>query len=447
MAADAIGNIHFDDVRSMHILAALSGGADSVALVHLLHRHADAYNLKITAAHFHHGIRGEQADADAQFCRKLCKGLEIELIEGRADVLLLARESGQGLETAAREARYTFLRAAMAQCGADVIALAHHMDDQAETVLMHLMRGAGPEGACGMARLKDGLYRPLLDIAKAQLVQFLENEAIPWREDATNAVSDNPRNALRLNVLPEIEKSYPSAAKAIARYARAARIESDYIAREAERFLRDHLERGPYGQRLLLDGSEDEALVRRSIRKICGSGLDAEKTDALVVLVRKKRGKMEINANLLAERTPGALYFLPKAMQKPAPVELKIPGETTLDGICRILAEPGNFSMDADDPYTEIFDAAALEGACLRTRREGDRIYPLGAPGEKLLSDYLTDKKIDRPLREFLPLIANEGNIIWACGTGMTHAARVKNETQRIVRLTIKPITDEKPEE
>ena len=174
MACVQLPQICFDDVRGEHLLIALSGGADSVALTCLLAQSREKYALRLTAAHLNHGIRGADADADAALCRKLCDRLGIGLIEGHADVPRIARETGQGLEAAAREARYRFLREARLRCGANRIVLAHHLDDQAETVLMHLLRGTGPEGVCGMARVSGELYRPLLEVRKAALVQYLE---------------------------------------------------------------------------------------------------------------------------------------------------------------------------------------------------------------------------------------------------------------------------------
>ena len=446
MVSAGLENVRFDDVRSKHVLVALSGGADSVALLKLMCMQRERLNLHITAAHLNHGIRGQQADEDAAFCRELCASLNVQLIEEKTDVPALARSRGQGIETAAREARYDFLRRKKLACCADYIALAHHLNDQAETILMHLLRGAGPEGACGMARLSGDLYRPLLQTPKAALTQFLEEAGISWREDATNALSDNPRNSLRLHVLPEIEKSYPSAAAAIARYGRLARIESDCLERTTRDFLAGHLERGPYGIRLRLDSNPDEAILRRAIRKTAGHDLSAEKVDALIELAAKKRGRTEISGKLLAEKTPGYLYFLPAKPVYPDAVPLKVPGETLLPGICRIVAQTGNFPLEPDDPGTEVFDAEALAGACLRTRRSGDHIRPLGMSGDKLLSDYLTDRKIDRPIREFLPLIAVGNRVLWACGVGMSHEARIETEPMRSVRLKIYFITDEKAE-
>ena len=442
MASVRLPQICFDDVRGEHLLIALSGGADSVALTCLLAQSREKYALRLTAAHLNHGIRGADADADAALCRKLCDRLGIGLIEGHADVPRIARETGQGLEAAAREARYRFLREARLRCGANRIVLAHHLDDQAETVLMHLLRGTGPEGVCGMARVSGELYRPLLEVRKSALVQYLEAGGISWREDATNAVADNPRNALRLNVLPEIEKSYPSAAESIARYARIARIESDCIARLTDAFMETHVRRGPWGWRIET-GTAEEAVLRRCIRRICGSDLPAQRLDAAVALWELPRGRSELGGGWTAERTNGALYLLPATAQAPAEVPLNPNGTTVLPGVCRVYVEAGEFPIEPENPLVEVVDADALDGAVLRTRQSGDRIHPLGAPGDRLLSDYLIDRRIDRPLRGFLPLIAREGRVLWIGGMGVAEEARITESTRAPARITLFPITDE----
>ena len=443
MASHGLDAIRFDDARGRRLLIALSGGADSVALLALLCARREADGFALAAAHFHHGIRGADADGDAEFCRELCARLGVQLIEGRGDVPALARAHGIGLEAAAREARYAFLREAQTRCAADWIALAHHMDDQAETVLMHLLRGAGPDGACGMARLERSLYRPLLDVPKASLRKYLEDSGIPWREDVTNADPGTPRNALRLNVLPEIEKSYPSAAAALARHAKAARIERDFLEKLTDVFLRKRLESGPYGRRLRMDGSEEEALIRRALRRLHPE-LNAERLEALSDLAQRPRGALELPGKTRAERTPGWLYLMPAKLPEIAPVPLKIPGETHLPGLAHIRAELGEFPLAPDDPNTELLDPGALRGAVLRTRRSGDRFHPLGAPGDRLLSDYLIDRRIDRPLRDCLPLVAVEGRALWVCGVGLSETAKLKSPSQRCVRLTMIPVTDDK---
>lgn len=446
MVFKAVQDMCFDDVRGKRILLAFSGGADSVALLHMLAKRQDEDEFILYAAHFHHGIRGDEADADAAFCRETCARLNVEYFEGHADVPALAQTMHTGIETAAREARYAFLRKIQVQVQADVIALAHHLDDQAETILMHILRGAGPEGACGMARLQDGLYRPLLGVRKAQLLEYLKETGISWREDQTNQISDTPRNVLRLNVLPEIEKCYPRAAEAIVRYGRLARIESDFMANAAEEFMQTRLETGAYGKRLMLSGNEDEALLRRAVRSIAGEFIGMEKMEEIISITKEKRGSTDVSGSLRIEKTPAALYFLLKPEKIIKEVPLNIPGETILPGICRITAEIGDFPLEEDNPRVEILDAEKLHGTVLRTRKSGDRIHPLGAEGNRLLSDYLTDKKIDRPLKNCMPLIACGSRILWACGAGMADDARITPYTRRKVRLEINPITDEKPE-
>ena len=418
------------------VVCAVSGGTDSVALLFALYLLKEKGSFHLEAAHFNHRLRGEESDRDEAFVRCLCQRFEIPLHVGSGKVV----SGKKGLEAAARDARYGFLLGLEGK-----IATAHTADDNAETVLMHLLRGTGPEGICGMARISGELYRPLLELRKAALVQFLEGAGISWREDATNAVADNPRNALRLNVLPEIEKSYPSAAESIARYARIARIESDCLARQTDSFLAERVEHGPWGWRIA-SGPAEEAVLRRCIRRICGANLPAQRLDEAVALWKLPRGRTELGGGWTAERTNGALYLMHASARAPAEVPLNPNGTTVLPGVCRVCVELGDYPIEPDNPLVEVVDAEALSGAVLRTRRDGDRIHPLGAPGSRLLSDYLTDRRIDRPLRDFLPLIAREGRILWVGGAIIAEEARVTASTRTRARITLFPITDENPE-
>ena len=460
MAVSSIDNLRFDGLRGKHLLVALSGGADSVALMHILLRRMGEDGFFLTCAHFHHGIRGADADADAAFCQTICDKAGIRLICGFADIPAIARERQTGIETAARIERYRFLNEAKAECGADLIALAHHADDQAETVLMHLLRGAGPEGISAMPMLSGDKFRPLIGISKQSLVDFLVSEGISWREDATNAVSDTPRNALRLNVLPEIEKSYPSAKQAIARYARAAAIENNLIDRLTDEFIKKRLKKLPCGEMIRLDNHWEEAVLRRTIRRLCGSRLEAAKPDfqeklteaqakldELILLAQKIRGKIQVFSDLTVEKTPSGLYFLRDGIQKPEPMPVQVPMDISFGNYCRIVIEESDSGISADDPFTETVDPDALRGAVIRLREDGDRIRPLGAEGSRLLSDYLTDKKVDRPIRNCLPVIAKEKNILWVGGYGISDDIRIIPSTTHCVRIKIYINTDEKAEE
>ena len=410
-------------VRGRRLLIALSGGADSVALAVMLAGARKEYGLTLFAAHVDHGIRPESGE-DAAFCRRLCHSLNIPFFCERADVPALARQTRQGLETAARQARHEILRRFLVETRADHIATAHHMDDQAETVLMHLARGAGIEGLCGMRTLSGAYFRPLLAFRKAELKAYLEARGHTWREDATNRVADNPRNALRLNVIPEIERWYPGFTRAAARCADTAQIESDCLNALADDFSRKG-GAGPLCAWLSLDAPPHRAILRRAIRARCPEELTWEQVNALETLCGQSRGRLDLGPGYFAERTGTRLYFVPKRLPEIAPVPLSLNGSTGIRPFGAITARPCAPVPVRNDPMTQVLNAKALAGAVLRTRRPGDRIRPLGG-GDKLLSDYFIDKKLDRPLRDATPLVAVGDRVHWAVGLGISREAAVQ---------------------
>ncbi|MEE1199059.1 MAG: tRNA lysidine(34) synthetase TilS [Christensenellales bacterium] len=442
-----IGFPDFQEVSGARLLVALSGGADSVALLHMLNSARHRLNLTLTAAHVEHGIRGAQSREDAEFCRRLCATLRIPFHMTSVDVPHQARP-GEGLETAARRLRYEALHEIRRSIDADYIALAHHLNDQAETVLMHLLRGCGPDGVGAMERRCGFLYRPLLDIPKSRLIRYLESRKLVWREDDTNRIVDTPRNALRLNVLPLLEKSYPRSAEALARYAEAARCENRLLEKMTDEFLAGHLEPLPFGQRIRDPLSTDEAILRRALRRVIGSSLNAESLRTLVGLCGQLRGSMTLPGGIQAERTPGWLYILLKAIPSPAPVPVRIPGITSFSLAGILSAEPGPAVPLRDDPLRQALRRDALEGAVLRTRRDGDRFRPMGC-GDKLLSDVLIDRKVDRPLRDHLPLLARGNRILWAVGLGISEEVKLRDDDDEalILRWIPETFAENKPTE
>lgn len=435
--------VDFSAVRGRRLLVALSGGADSVALLHLLCQAREAMQTDLAAAHVDHGIRPESGE-DAAFCREICAELNVPLQTERVDVPALARSTGEGVETAARRARYEALRRMRKQCGAELIALAHHLDDQAETVLMHLLRGCGPDGIGGMRALSGDLYRPLLGVTKAELVAYLNERGLSWREDATNALPFTPRNALRLYGLPALEESYPMAARAVARYAEAAQCENAYMRVQTDAFLRKSAETLPCGVRLNRPDEADEAILRRALRAICPE-ISHEGVLEIVRLCQSARGRTQLSGGMTVERTPGAVYFLPNAQSKPwvnAEIPLRV-GRMTLPGLGELEVRSAKPEPVRDDPLRQTLRADALEGAVLRTRRNGDRMRPMGA-GDRLLSDVLTDKRIDRPLRDIMPLAAKEGRVLWAVGACVSEEAKLRADGDAALELCWRPVMPKK---
>ena len=404
------------------VLAAVSGGADSVALLSLLRELAGRGEIRLAAAHFEHGIRGDASRADAAFVSALCEKWGVPLVLGGADVPALGRARGVGLEQAARDARYAFLRKAKEDIGADVIALAHHLDDQAETVLMHLARGAGLRGAGGMSEREGDLWRPLLGLRKGQLTAYLEENAIPWREDETNALPDNPRNLIRLRVMPGLEAAYPGAVPALGRFALLARDEDAYMEARARAFLAANAELLPFGSRLRRVEDAPAAILRRAIHGL--TGLDAASCLAAEALYRRAKGAVDLEGGLRAERTGAHLYFIERAL---APGEAPLPeeGRAVLPGVGEIAVTPDR-AVPSGDPYSQVLDGDSLKGAVLRTRRPGDFIRPLGLSGRQKLSDYFINRHIDRPLRDAALLVARGSEILWAVGIGISEEARLR---------------------
>ena len=423
----------------LHILAAVSGGADSVALLALLREAAQTHPLELTVAHFEHGIRAEASLADAAFVRALCEKWGVSLVEGQADVPALARKRSVGLEEAARDARYEFLRQTMKESGADYIALAHHRDDQAETVMMHLLRGSGLHGMAGMKALDGILYRPLLDIPKETLVCYLRERGIEWREDQTNAVPDNPRNALRLKVFPELERIYPGARRAMARFSQIAADEDAYMEAQSLRFEKARVlrMRGMWLIEPEKNGaicSAERALLLRTIHRLTGLHFEAVAKIREMWESREARA-VEPGNGWRAEWGSCGLYLIEKG--RPS-FERAIAGawdDISLgDGMGRLKIRPGDGVPVTDNPFCQELDASAIAGAVVRTRRSGDVIYPMGAPGRQKLSDYMINKRIDRPLRDAIPLLAKGNEILWVMGWGISEKAKLR-ENSKAVRL------------
>ena len=408
-----------------HVLCAVSGGADSVALLLLLKERADRGGIRLTAAHFDHRIRPASGD-DARFVRSLCESIHVPLIEGAGDVPRLAAEAGMGLETAARQARRAFLERARAEAGADVIATAHHADDQAETVLMHLFRGSGLAGAAGIRPRSAHWARPLLGVSKADLVLYLQERGQGWRTDETNAVPDTPRNRLRSVVLPAALEIYPGAVRALGRFAAVSAEESDFLDALADRFLAEHGARLDGGLYALEAVPAERALARRALRRLepeADFGLLSRLTD----LYFAPSGCVHA-AGIRAERSGFRLYLIDETQ----------PPEAFLGSLS---AAPHENRPVYRNGFRQVLDAGAVKGAALRLRKSGDWISPLGTSGSKSLSDYLIDRKVDRPLRDRLPLLARGSEVLWAVGVGISNRAALR-EGSEAVELTYIPKSD-----
>ena len=405
-----------------NVLAGLSGGADSVALLAALCALQEECALQITAVHVNHHLRSA-ADDDEQFCRELCKRWQVPLIVKSVHV-----STSGSLEAAARAARYAAFDEALAQCGAQTLALAHHMDDQAETVLMHLMYGAGADGLGGMAEYRDGVWRPLLELRRCQLEAALKALDQPWRVDESNADTAYMRNYIRAQIVPDMERVYPQAVPAICRAGAIVRAEGDCLQAQAAAWISQYAAHDRW-RFLLVEplASEHPAMQRRILRTYArqsGLMLDFEQTEALRALIAQKAGALvNLPRDWRALRTAKRLHLL-----SPAPPPMVWPAEAL-----QILPYKG---QTGDGLFTQAIPADILHGAVLRTRQRGDMIHPFGMDGHMKLKDYLISRGVDRPFRSDWPLLCREHEVLWAIGIGASEALRVLPEARDVLYLT-----------
>lgn len=400
------------------VLLALSGGADSVALFHLLKALGPEAGFALHAAHVHHGLRAA-ADEEAGFVSDLCAAAGVPLVLSRVSV---ARTGS--LEAAARAVRYEALEEARARCHCQVIALAHHADDQAETLLLHLLYGAGPGGLAGMREFSRGLWRPLLGVERGRLRRFLQANRFHWREDESNADPRFRRNAVRGRLMPVLRALSPTVVGQLGRTAGTLAVEEDYWEGFAADWLRLNASFDPPAPFLMAAPCEalHPAARRRVLRRFCesvGVVLDHAQTlrlDALLGVGPQRIDNLPGGGRAL--RTKERLFLL-------------LPGSQAQPALGRLSEGP---PAEAGAP-SERFDAAQLEGAVLRRRQPGDRISPLGAGGSKPLNEYMTDRKIDRPLRDAWPLLCRGSEVLWVVGVGMAQTAAVTENTRQTRRL------------
>jgi tRNA(Ile)-lysidine synthase len=408
------------------VLVALSGGPDSVALLDALHRLARELGLDVAAAHLDHGLRPD-SDRDRAFCAELCGELCVPLHTGKVDVRERARRTGEGLEGAAREARYAFLRSVRESCGADAIAVAHTRDDQAETLLLRLLRGAGSDGLAGMRVRCGDVVRPLLEVGREDVHRHLRESGRRWLEDPSNADLGFARNRIRHELLPYLEARFNPRARAV--LARTAELLADE-ARELETRI-DELygrcarpERG--GVRLEIGALREvppalaRRLLRRAVEAVGGrKGLSRQHVERVLALARRHRPgrRLPLPGGRVACFRADSLWLGRPRAPRPFALDLAIPGRVELPDGRSLVARPYPGSDRQGDGVTAWPGA---EGLTVRTRRPGDRVLLRGR--DVSLKRYLLERRVPADLRSELPLVASGPRVLWVAGEAVERA-------------------------
>jgi tRNA(Ile)-lysidine synthase len=437
------------------LLVAVSGGADSVALLDILRVLEARGDVRLAAVvHFNHQLRGEEADADECFCAELAARASLPFEAGRADVRGVARREHRSLEDTARRARYAFFEDVAERLEASAIAVGHTRDDQAETVLLRLLRGAGPRGLSGIRARSGRVVRPLLDISRAELRAYAEDRRLEWREDATNTDTAIPRNRVRHELLPVLARFSPAIVDILAREARIAAEDEDFLERAAIELATSVVLTDRQG--VVVDAAALRGLppamasrvAREALRRAAGDTfVGAEHIDALLDLANADSGAVSL-PGVVATRTGerirlGAPAATPFSNSFRFP--LSIPGE--------VHSPAGNWTVSAswgheERPATSSAAAVPIEAGRLRlplavrSRQPGDRFQPPGMHGQsKKLQDFLVDRKVARTERDALPLVVDaDDRIVWVAGLAVAEDFRVTGPSTGVILLKLREL-------
>jgi len=460
------------------VVVALSGGSDSVALAHLVRELDAAGALKAAgAAHFNHQLRGS-ADRDERLSADIARTFGWPFAADRADVAAIARGEKRSIENAARTARHAFFEWARVELDADVVALGHTRDDQAETFLLRLLRGAGSRGLAAMHPRNGAIVRPLLDCRRAELRAYLAERNAEYVDDESNADVGIPRNRVRAELIPLLQGRFnPSIVDVLADQAELARDEWAWMEDAANQIAARASSRSPAPGELVEPVEKAEldraallaaplalrrlVLWRAMTGAACGRPVAFHHVqDALALLESETAGagidapghRLDLVGSriVLTSSPAGAAGRSPTAVKAGANFfryPLSIPGEVRLEEAgCLVSAESGPAGLEPPagrNPAVAIVRSDVCRGPlAVRNRRPGDRFHPVGLGGrQKKLQDFFVDRKVARATRDAVPLVVDDSDrIVWVAGYGIDAEFRVTDSTQAVLILRLKQV-------
>jgi tRNA(Ile)-lysidine synthase len=441
------------------ILIGLSGGADSVCLLHVLTMLREKYLLSLNALYIDHGLRPGETDLEIRFCSKICEHHGIPFSTKPIDVKSYAKTGKLNMQEAARQLRYRTYEETAYEINANKIALGHTADDQAETILMRLFRGSGPTGLAGIPPVRKNIIRPLIEVERKEIESFLDSEGIAFITDSSNAKKDYLRNRVRLSLMPMLRVFNPDITGTLSKTAAIFREEERYFEILVTKTLMKLISRKTETRiELFLAPFEimDKVIMRRVLRR----AVDETKGLRGVSFIH-----IEDMANLIKTGSPGDRLYLPNGIRvikdystliltSEAPLTLSsctlnIPGETILKeaGVLIKASESEIMQLEAAEQGIwksyGIFDANTFRlPLTARPRKNGDCFYPLGFGKRRKLQDFFVDQKVPRDERNRVPLIVSGDEILWVVGHRADDRFKVTEKTRRVIRLEVRKVRD-----
>ncbi len=434
------------------VVVAVSGGADSMALLFALFHLRSVYNMTLIVAHVNHQLRGEEAAQDALFVEQQAARLGLPFHQTCVDVTALQQSSGISVQQAARQLRYRFLHALHQALNATRIALGHTADDQAETLLMRLVRGSGPAGFAGIPAVRLPFVRPLITVSRPAIYSYLQSEHCPWVEDSSNAHTVYLRNRVRLDLLPKLQQYNPQIVRRLNELADMLRVDSQVLEQQVDEWALQTLAwqaRSRVEICCRLFGLAPVAIQRRLLRRVIEALAASSEAVGFRHIERlrqfivsgnqERRGSLpgEIAVEHRAETI--LLWNVSRLPAIPCILALPVPGKVDIVPLnIRLTADliPKPCHLGRMSPQRTLLDLDRI--VCplqVRFRQPGDRFYPLGSPGSKKLQDFFVDTRIPREERPYVPLVVSNREIVWVVGYRIAEPFKLRLETKRVLRL------------
>ena len=436
------------------IVVAVSGGPDSVCLLKILFQLQRWLNISLVVAHFNHGLRPGEDERETEFVTDLAEGLNLTLAYDKATNVTKAHRTS--LEESAREIRYQFLEKVSNEYHAQKVALGHNMNDQAETVLMHLLRGTGPTGLSGIPLIRQGRFiRPLLNITREEICAYLKQKDMPFMTDSSNLEKRYLRNRIRLELIPLLLNYQPRLIQHLSELASLCGKENQFIEEEAEKGLQMMiLDSSDHSLDLCLSAFKDLSaplqyrVIRQAIKRVKGNlrRIDIRHIKAVVALANNPKPQIKINLpkNLVVKKTYEGLRFSlgPETETEDFSYDISDRGRFQIPETNQTLwmeeISGGDFSPSSPSPNEAFLDLNRLQWPLrVRNFRAGDKFIPLGLSGFKKVKDVFIDNKIPSERRKKIAILEDGSSIVWVCGIRIDDRCRVTGKTKRILRCKI----------
>jgi len=435
------------------VVVAVSGGPDSVCLLDILHELGDELGIQLLVAHFDHGLRPGEDEDETRFVESLAMSLNLPFETKRAAESL--RQGAASLEERARNARYRFFDEVKKKYEARKIAVGHNINDQAETVLMRLMRGSGASGLSGIRPFRDNkIVRPLIELTRGEIESYLRQKGLAFVTDSSNLETRHLRNRIRIELLPQLKRYQPRIVEVLGQVAEIMRRDDEYLEERAAEWVEERVEIRDTGEVYIPLPSFvelPEALRNRVIRqalKITGGNLRKVSTrhlDAVNLLATGKRPQtlVKLPNGVSARRSYDTLFFGASEESQPQAFccLLEGPGTFYLDALgCTVSLEEMEGSVSPErsmSPWTAFLNAERITyPLMIRNFRPGDRFVPLGMSGHKKLKDFFIDLKIPSEVRARIPILTERDMPIWVCGFRIDDRFKVSSKTKKVLKVT-----------